>query len=93
MSIIPSAISQLYNSPTKQKKARKKQTIPPAHRLVVRCTVDNDISFASVFLPGYPLSAARCRVDCQTLNAGVVTLGESLRLVAAGGLINPEQYE
>ena len=43
--------------------------------------------------PGYLLSATRSRrLDCQTINAGVVTLGESLRLVAAGGLIDPKLY-
>ena len=32
---------------------------------------------------GYLLSAARCRVGRQSTNAGVVSLGGSLRLVAA----------
>ena len=43
-------------------------------------------------LPGYPLSATRSRVDCRRINAGVVTLGESLRLVVAGGLIDPKLF-
>ena len=60
--------------------------------LVAMCTVDNDITFVGVYLPGYLPSATGCRVDCQTINAGVVTPGESLRLVAAGGLIDPVLY-
>ena len=43
-------------------------------------------------LPGYLLSATRCCVDCLTTNAGVVTLGESLRLVATEGLVDPKVY-
>ena len=41
-------------------------------------------------------SATRCRVDCHRINAGVVTLGESLRPVAARGLVDRKliyQYE
>ena len=59
---------------------------------VARCTVDNDISLFVFILPGYLLSATMCRVDCQAINAGVITLGESPRLVAAGGLVDPKLY-
>lgn len=43
-------------------------------------------SFISVYFTGVPavLSAAKGRVDCQGVNAGVATLGEmNLQLVAA----------
>ena len=55
---------------------------PTRPLLIVRCTVDYDIRFVS----GYfivVLSATRCGADGQISNAGVATLGESLRLVAA----------
>ena len=39
--------------------------------MVTRSTVDNGISFGSVIRTGYLLSGTRCRVDCQTINAGV----------------------
>ena len=42
--------------------------------------------FDRFYLP----SATRCRVDCRRINAGVVSPGESLRLVAAGGLAAPK---
>ena len=47
--------------------------------------VDNDISFVlyCFFLPGKLLSATRRRVDYHRINAGVVALGESPRLIAA----------
>ena len=38
------------------------------------------------------LCVTRCRVDWQTINAGVVTPGESLRLVAAGGLMDAKRH-
>ena len=47
-----------------------------------------------LILPGYLLSPTRCCFDCKANNAGVVTLGESFRLVAAGGLIESKNiYE
>ena len=76
----------------KNRKRLGKTDHPARPSLAARCTVDNDISFVIVYLPGYLLSATRCRVDCQTINAGVSTLGESLRLVVAGGLNDPKLY-
>ena len=38
-----------------------------------------------VILPEQLISATRCRVDYHRINAGVVSLGESLRLIAAEG--------
>ena len=43
-----------------------------------------DLSKIIVFiLPEQLLSATRCRVDCDRINAGVVALGGSLPLIAA----------
>ena len=72
--------------------ARKKQIVPPAHRWW-RGVPSTTTSVLLVYiLPGYLLSATRCLVDWQTISGGVVTLGESLRLVAAGGFIDPKLY-
>ena len=57
--------------------------------MAARCTVDNTPTSVLFFISrGYILSATRCRVDCQTINAAVITLGESLGLVAAEDLID-----
>ena len=45
------------------------------HRFLFSCVVFT--------LPEQPLFATMCRVDCDRINAGVVDLGESLRLIAA----------
>ena len=66
----------------KYKDRLKKQT--PIVGAGVAYTAGNDICFVKCFiLPGYLHSATSRRVDCQRINAGVLTLGESLWLVAA----------
>ena len=44
------------------------------------------------FFPEYPLSATRCRLDYQRINAGVVALGESFPLIAAERPFDPKLY-
>ena len=52
---------------------------PARPSLVSECTADKTTLVLLMFdLPGYGLSATRCRVDCEIINAGYVTLGESL---------------
>ena len=64
-----------------------KQTTLPSHRCARHA--GNEISFRSVYLfvvcilPEQLLSATRCRVGCHRIKAGVVALGESLRLIVA----------